>query len=167
MKHSAGQNLASPWGRNSVNFQSKAHKLRRPRAWKCCSPGLIRSTVWIVRACYLACSRRLIKTNLTSVIACVAEKGHLRCYHNHRIQHQQQQMVAEIWHNEASPPRTDYSLVFARWRQYAHPSNAPVFGPTRVCLPIVISIGSVSLAGLTDVPNTQTHTHRPRSLQHY
>ena len=63
------------------------------------------------------------------------------------------QMVKVMCHNDASPPR---SVVFTRWRQCAYRSNASCLGPTRVCLPNSISIGSSVFAGFTVVSNTQT-----------
>ena len=58
------------------------------------------------------------------------------------------------------------SIVFASWRQYAHPSNTWYLGPTRVCLPSpnVISISSAVFAGLVGVSNPHTYMHTQTTL---
>ena len=38
-----------------------------------------------------------------------------------------------IWHEAASPPQTDGSVVFARWRQYASPSSTPQLASAPYC----------------------------------
>jgi len=48
------------------------------------------------------------------------------------------QMVKVIWHKAASPPHMDGSIVFARWRQYAPPSNTCFLGPTAHPSPLII-----------------------------
>ena len=42
-----------------------------------------------------------------------------------------QQVVRVIWHKAASPPHTDGSVVFARWRQKASPCSHPSRHPHR------------------------------------
>ena len=67
-------------------------------------------------------------------------------------------VVRIIWHRAALPPRVDGS--FSRIRQVVprcSPCNTWLIGPARVCSPNGILIGSSVFAGLTGVPNTQTH----------
>jgi len=85
-------------------------------------------------------------------------------------------VVKVIWHKTPSPPQTDGSIVFARWRQSAsHVGKlAPLFWriwlnlcflrPTRVHNPNGKSIGSAVFAGLTSVTDRPTYrpTDRPR-----
>ena len=69
-------------------------------------------------------------------------------------------MVKIIWHTTASPPQTDGSVVFARWRQCAHMGghigatwrirlNLCFLRPTRVHNPNDKSISSAVSANLT------------------
>ena len=59
-----------------------------------------------------------------------------------------------IWQKAASPPHTDGSIVFARWRQCAsHLIMLP--WPTRVHIPNGIAIDSAVFAGLTIVTDRQ------------
>ena len=60
-----------------------------------------------------------------------------------------QLVVKVIWPEAASPPHTDGSVVFARWRQSAHTCNTCFHWPTRVHVPNSISIGSAVFAQLT------------------
>ena len=55
-----------------------------------------------------------------------------------------------------SPPYTDGSVVYARLRQCAPPTNTWFLGPTRVHNPDGISIGSAVFAGLTIVTDRPT-----------
>jgi len=68
----------------------------------------------------------------------------------------------------ASPPHTDGSKVFARWRQCAPPYDMCWFlGPIRVHNPNGISIGSANFAQLTIVTDRQTNwptDHATRSV---
>ena len=78
------------------------------------------------------------------------------------------QVVIVIWHKAASPPHTDDSVVFAKWRQCAPiyrkpknvamattlstsglPSNTWFLGPIRAHNPNSISIGSTVFAQMT------------------
>jgi len=73
--------------------------------------------------------------------------------------HWRSQVVKVIWHKAASSlPHTDSSIVFARWRQCAPPSNTQFLGPMLVCPPNGISIGSALSAMLTCLPTTNNHT---------
>jgi len=56
-----------------------------------------------------------------------------------------EQVVKVIWHKTASAPQTDGLIVFARWRQCAHPCGRP----TRVHNPNGKPIGSAVFAQLT------------------
>jgi len=71
-----------------------------------------------------------------------------------------EQVVKVIRQKAPSPPHMDGSIVFARVRQCALPSNTGFLGSTRVRIPNGISIGSAVFAGLTVVTDRQTD--RPR-----
>jgi len=74
--------------------------------------------------------------------------------------YEQQQVVKVIWHKPTSPPKTESSIVFTRWRQCAltweHigatwqvPLNLCFLWPTRIHNPNNKSIGSAVFAQLT------------------
>ena len=62
--------------------------------------------------------------------------------------------------------RTDRSILFVRWRQYAaYMIHAWFLGPTRVRLPSGISIGSSVFAGHSGSVVTNKQTYRPQSVK--
>ena len=67
-----------------------------------------------------------------------------------------------IWHKGAQPPGTDHSTVFARWRQYAPPSNTWFIWSPWVHIQNGISISGAVFAGLTCSWPTETQTQRSR-----
>ena len=76
-----------------------------------------------------------------------------------------QRQLTSCYSNDSESPyrrrrRTNHSIVFARWRLYAPPSNTWVLirrGHTRVRHPNGILIGSAVSARLTGVPNEQAY----------
>ena len=57
-------------------------------------------------------------------------KSLVSCFLTHGVY---QKLVEVIWHKGASSPSTDHSVIFAKWRQCAPPSDACLFGPTVCC----------------------------------
>jgi len=62
--------------------------------------------------------------------------------------------------------RRNHSIVFFRWHQCAPPSETWFLGPTRVCSPNRLKIGSAVFAQSTRVPNAETDRQTDNATRH-
>jgi len=170
IKKSSGITKFAPIVLRCSRRDTSAHQRRRSLSTRL-PPKPSRDPRWRHRGATSAGTRDTVRRVRLPQCRQPADIDHFRCHRranrtsgNHRTA-QYNKCVRVIWHKAASPPRMDGSMVFARWRQSAPPSDTCFLWPTRVYFPNGISIGSAVSAQLTGRPWLTTATNRQTDRQ--